>query len=331
MKKFIYWVGVISLAGCAGTAKTDCAQGAVVDATMNTVMVVTEENDTLAFSTLNADRKEAQGFQLGDTLEVLFDGKYREGMEARKLVLKTSGPLLGGARDEHGCLTSAGYVWSEARQDCVRLFEEGIRLEAADGSNRSAYVVFSRDSLKAELFDSNRPEGSEVLERRTLPSGGHVWNVEDDDTPNLRHTDGSWSIDRIGKRVFRQAQEADDARLGHWQELHYTGTLPAADCPGIVYDLHIRHREHSGDGTFRLQLTYLEAENGKDVSFSYTGRRLTLRGIPSNPDAVVWQLRPDGKDEFFNFLYEDDRTLTLLNRDFERPRSALNYSLKPTE
>jgi hypothetical protein len=34
-------------------------------------------------------------------------------------------PLVGGDRDEHGCIGSAGYVWDEARQDCVRPWEVG--------------------------------------------------------------------------------------------------------------------------------------------------------------------------------------------------------------
>ena len=251
-------------------------------------------------------------------------------MEAVKLVLHPAA-LVGADRDEHGCIGSAGYTWSEVRKDCIRLFEDGIRTEAVDGSGQVMYVVFSPDSLKAELF-SSESEGSEVLERRTLPSGEHVWNVEDDDTKNLRYTDGAWTISRRGKLIFSQPKADNDATLGAWQELHYEGVLPAADCPGIRYALTLRHREHSDDGTFQLQMTYLEAEDGKDITFSYTGRRLTLRCIPSDADATVWQLLVDGKEkEVFNFLCEDDQTLTLLNKDFEKNDSQLNYSLKRTE
>ena len=256
-------------------------------------------------------------------------GNVKE-VETEKAVA-TSAEIVGADRDEHGCIGSVGYTWSEVRKDCIRLFEDGIRTEAVDGSGQVMYVVFSPDSLKAELF-SSESEGSEVLERRTLPSGGYVWNVEDDDTKNLRYTDGAWIISRRGKLIFSQPQADNDAHLGAWQELHYEGILPAADCPGIRYTLTLRHREHSGDGTFQLQMTYLEAEDGKDVTFSYTGRRLTLRGIPSDADATVWQLLVDGKEkEVFNFLCEDDQMLTLLNKDFEKNDSQLNYSLKRTE
>ncbi|MDD5072056.1 MAG: hypothetical protein PHQ42_04985, partial [Patescibacteria group bacterium] len=32
--------------------------------------------------------------------------------------------LLGGDRDEHGCIGSAGYSWCEAKQKCLRMWEE---------------------------------------------------------------------------------------------------------------------------------------------------------------------------------------------------------------
>ena len=35
-----------------------------------------------------------------------------------------SRPLLGGDRDEHGCIPSAGYVWCEKLQKCIRPWEE---------------------------------------------------------------------------------------------------------------------------------------------------------------------------------------------------------------
>ena len=75
-------------------------------------------------------------------------------------------------------------------------------------------------------------------------------------------------------------------------------------------------------------MTYIEAEDGKDQSFSYTGKRFTQRGIPGDNDATVWQLVTDDKKDIFNFLYEDEQTLTLLNDKFEKSSSGLNYTLK---
>ena len=36
----------------------------------------------------------------------------------------SSASLLGGDRDEHGCIGSAGYQWCEAKQKCLRIWEE---------------------------------------------------------------------------------------------------------------------------------------------------------------------------------------------------------------
>jgi len=33
-------------------------------------------------------------------------------------------PLVGGDRDEHGCIPSAGYMWCESKQKCLRIWEE---------------------------------------------------------------------------------------------------------------------------------------------------------------------------------------------------------------
>ncbi|MCM1373112.1 MAG: copper resistance protein NlpE N-terminal domain-containing protein [Bacteroides sp.] len=111
----------------------------------------------------------------------------------------------------------------------------------------------------------------------------------------------------------------------------YEGLLPAASGPGIEYVLTIHSCQHSGDGTFTLALTYKEAEDGKDKTFTYTGKRMTLRGIPEDDNATVWQcISEDGK-ETFNFLREDENKLTLLNDQFEKPQTQLNYSLTRTE
>jgi hypothetical protein len=69
--------------------------------------------------------------------------------------------MVGGDRDEHDCIGSAGYQWSEVRKECVRLFEKGVRLNPVDASlnqSVSAFIILSEDQSKAELFlpDSNK-------------------------------------------------------------------------------------------------------------------------------------------------------------------------------
>lgn len=77
---------------------------------------------------MDASKDEVNGLLLNDTLEVFYTGKYTPGMQASKLVQYPQSPIVGGDRDEHGCIGSAGYVWCEVQQDCIRLFEkESVR------------------------------------------------------------------------------------------------------------------------------------------------------------------------------------------------------------
>ncbi|AWH85929.1 hypothetical protein HYN59_12795 [Flavobacterium album] len=75
-----------------------------------------------------------------------------------KTEVKTDGKVeLGTVTDEKGCVTSAGYKWSELRNQCVRPFEEGYRLNSIDelqGESiaKSAFVIFEDDGDRAELF-----------------------------------------------------------------------------------------------------------------------------------------------------------------------------------
>ena len=205
MKTALLAVGTLCfMASCS--PEVTSSKGIVCDASMNTVSIVTDKNDTLLFSTMDANKEEVNGLLLNDTLEVFYTGKYTPGMQASKLVQYPQSPRLGADRDEHGCIGSAGYVWCEVQKDCIRLFEKGIRTEAIDDSNVSAFIVFSPDSTRAELFFSN-DQPNEILERRGLPSGGYAWNVEDDDTKNVRLENGLWTISQRGNLIYSQKSE----------------------------------------------------------------------------------------------------------------------------
>ena len=75
--------------------------------------------------------------------------------------------LVGNGRDEHGCLTSAGYQWSYAKNDCVRPWEAGNRFESA---NNTLFLIFSEDSTYAEIF---APKQKNILCKRI--KNRNVW------------------------------------------------------------------------------------------------------------------------------------------------------------
>ena len=71
---------------------------------------------------------------------------------------------------------------------------------------------------------------------------------------------------------------------------------------------------------------YLEAENGKDKTFSSTGKRKVKHGTPSNSEAIVYELIPSDGDMAFYFQAEGN-SLTLLNQELQKAASDLNYTL----
>lgn len=230
----------------------------------------------------------------------------------------------------HECAGEEGYVWSEVRQECIRVLETGIRTDATDGSQTSAFIVFNNDSSQAEIFFSDsRP--NEIINRRPQTDGQPEWATSEQKGKRVYLNNGIWTISQQQKYIFSQPKEETDSTLGDLQIRTYSGLLPAASGPGIHYLLTIRNREYGGDGMFMLIMTYLEAKNGEDESFEYIGKRYTLRGMAGNNDATVWQLKAED-GTIFNFLYDsNENTLTLLNDNLEKAETTLNYTLQPEE
>jgi hypothetical protein len=82
-------------------------------------------------------------------------------------------------KDEHGCLASAGYVWSKINKECIKAFT-GIPLNPvtnpdSDDESLSAYVLFSEDANQAEVFLPNDTQ-SIVL---TRSAEGKPWTFQD--------------------------------------------------------------------------------------------------------------------------------------------------------
>lgn len=93
-------------------------------------------------------------------------------------------PVLGGDRDVHGCIGSAGYTYSQIRNNCVRVFDQKIKLKEV-GSDKSyttmTAVIFSKDMRRAEVFIPEGAAKSIILERegksKIWKSGSHIKEI----------------------------------------------------------------------------------------------------------------------------------------------------------
>ncbi|MES2477934.1 MAG: hypothetical protein V4561_02525 [Bacteroidota bacterium] len=59
--------------------------------------------------------------------------------------------ITGSDKDKKGCISSAGYQWSELKKECVRPFEFAVQLSNQDNS-LSAGLLFNADSSRIEIF-----------------------------------------------------------------------------------------------------------------------------------------------------------------------------------
>lgn len=91
---------------------------------------------------------------------------------------------IGADRDSHGCIASAGYLWSPLRSQCIRLFEAGLvftpEVGTGKGSAQPAYLVLpSDDRLPIRHVELYLPGQSRPIQLQSLN------NPEGDVRPTL--------------------------------------------------------------------------------------------------------------------------------------------------
>lgn len=84
--------------------------------------------------------------------------------------------MVGGDRDAHNCIPSAGYVWSSTRNSCVRTWEVGTRLYSTlDPRAASTNIVIENGvdgPMELWLIGGNVPF---VLTKTGVVGGYGVW------------------------------------------------------------------------------------------------------------------------------------------------------------
>jgi hypothetical protein len=120
MKKVFVYISLalllISLIGCS-TGPQSCVEPAIpmTDINGNTVCV----------------------YPVGHELSV--DKDIEETEESIDENVEEEKPLLGGDRDEHGCIGSAGYVWCESLEECIRPWETECPEETIVGGDKDEH------------------------------------------------------------------------------------------------------------------------------------------------------------------------------------------------
>ncbi|WNK20675.1 copper resistance protein NlpE N-terminal domain-containing protein [Halomonas piscis] len=109
----------------------------------------------------------------------------------------------------------------------------------------------------------------------------------------------------------------------------YQGTLPCRNCDGIGLDVEMMGEEADAvqDRTFTLTASYMNHPQTPPDE-DYAGNWEVLTGTPSDPDAKVYELTPDGEGQTYYFLRLDERTLELIDPERRRFENGEMLRLK---
>ena len=98
------------------------------------------------------------------------------------------------------------------------------------------------------------------------------------------------------------------------EEEIFTGTIPAADGPGIDYVLTLGAATDGIDTIYTLDMTYLDANGpGKHATFKTQGKQKSMHKVVNNQPKKGVKLTPDNGDSPMYFLVVNDTTLRMVN------------------
>ena len=99
--------------------------------------------------------------------------------------------IVGNDKDEHHCIGSAGYTWSVVKNRCIRIFEDGIRLNAVAkdiDTTTSAFIVFENgaSNITVELFLPIKKKG--IILQKNLKESEQIWKNDSFELHQLKGT-----------------------------------------------------------------------------------------------------------------------------------------------
>ncbi|CAM3848133.1 copper resistance protein NlpE N-terminal domain-containing protein [Vreelandella rituensis] len=110
-----------------------------------------------------------------------------------------------------------------------------------------------------------------------------------------------------------------DTAAAESAQVNYQGTLPCRNCDGIELDVTMMGEEYGAleERAFELQADYRNHPESPPAE-NYEGNWEVLTGTPSDPDATVYELTPDGDGQTYYFLRIDEQTLELIDPERRR-------------
>lgn len=127
---------------------------------------------------------------------------------------QVSNPIVGGDKDEHGCIGSAGYTWSTLKKSCVRIFESGFSFDAyGDNTDTTlaAYVIVSDDKKSAEVFLPGKNSVTLVAVKRVEGDVAPILFENKSEKIKIMNTKDMFIINVDGKSIFERDWKENEA------------------------------------------------------------------------------------------------------------------------
>jgi hypothetical protein len=112
----------------------------------------------------------------------------------------------------------------------------------------------------------------------------------------------------------------------------YSGTLPAADGPGIDYILTLNEEINGTDTLFTLDMIYLDANGpGKNLAFNTKGKQHKIHRLVNRHPKKALKLTPSNGEPPIYFLIVNDTTLRMVNDSLMEMSTDTSYDIIRTD
>jgi len=110
----------------------------------------------------------------------------------------TSNQLIGGDKDSHGCLIAAGYSWCEAKQKCLRTWEETCDINTTEHDILALFAAKYKkptSDIRIEFTDSDATHIRGNVSFAPFDGEGGLFLAVKDDNKWELIFDGNGSVD----------------------------------------------------------------------------------------------------------------------------------------
>jgi hypothetical protein len=121
------------------------------------------------------------------------------GVSTTPIVISPTSQIVGGDRDEHGCIGSAGYTWCELKKKCLRTWEEPCEGQTANDTELITQALVKKHGWNANdiIVTVSKNDGKYatggVREKSSEVGGGYFFAAK---------TSNTWEIVADGNGVI---------------------------------------------------------------------------------------------------------------------------------